>query len=136
MLRIIIDPNLIASVLIGGVTRDRFVRLTQRLDILEFIYCDQLIQEIGAFSQKAYFQKKGIDNLTVKSFTAFYQEFALKVMITSQVKVGRDRNDHYLLSLSRDARADFLITGDPDLLSLRKYSNTQIVTMKAFMELL
>jgi uncharacterized protein len=136
MLRIIIDPNLIASVLIGGVTRDRFVRLTQRLDILEFIYCDQLIQEIGTFSQKAYFQKKGIDNLTVKSFTAFYQEFALKVMITSQVKVWRDRNDHYLLSLSRDARADFLITGDPDLLSLRKYSNTQIVTMKAFMELL
>lgn len=136
MLRIIIDSNLIASVLIGGITRDRFVMLTQKLDILEFIYCDQLIQEIRALSQKSYFQKKGIDDLTVKSFIAFYREFALKVIVTSQVKVGRDRNDHYLLSLSRDARADFLITGDSDLLSLRKYSNTQIVTMKAIIELL
>lgn len=134
MLRIIIDSNLIASVLIGGITRDRFVMLTQKLDILEFIYCDQLIQEIRALSQKGYFQKKGIDDFSVKSFITFYQEFALKVIVTSQVKVGRDRNDHYLLSLSRDARADFLITGDPDLLSLRKYSNTQIITMKAFVE--
>lgn len=107
MLRIIIDPNLIASVLIGGITRDRFVMLTQRLDILEFIYCDQLIHEIDAFSQKSYFQKKGINDLTVKSFINFYQEFALKVLVTSKVKVGRDRNDHYLLSLSRDARADY-----------------------------
>ena len=136
MFRIIIDPNVIAGVLIGGITRDRFVTLTQRLEILEFIYCDQLIQEIGTFSQKAYFQKKGINDLTVRSFIAFYQEFALKVMVTSQVKVGRDRNDHYLLSLSRDARADFPVTGDPDLLSLRKYSNTQIVTIKALIELL
>ncbi len=106
MLRIIIDPNLIASVLIGGITRDRFVTLTQRLDILEFIYCDQLIQEIGTFSQKSYFQKKGIDDFTVKSFITFYQEFALKVVVTSQVKVGRDRNDHYLLSLTAPSQSN------------------------------
>ncbi|WP_428664070.1 putative toxin-antitoxin system toxin component, PIN family [Runella sp.] len=136
MLRIIIVPNLIASVLIGGITRDRFSELVGRLDILEFIYCDQLIDEIGAFPQKAYFQKKGIDESSVKAFITFYQAFALKVLVTSLVKVGRDRNDHYLLSLSRDARADSLITGDPDLLLLRKYSNTQIVTMKAIIELL
>ena len=36
MIRIIIDPNLIASVLIGGVTSVRFAELTQHLDILDY----------------------------------------------------------------------------------------------------
>ncbi len=125
MIRIIIDPNLIASVLIGGITRERFAELTQHLDILEFIYSDQLLKEIRAFPQKAYFQKKGIDQTIVKTFVSYFQGFALKVIVTSEVKVGRDRNDHYLLSLARDSKADYLITGDPDLLLLQKYANTQ-----------
>jgi len=57
------------------------------------------------------------------------------VLVTSRVKLGRDVNDYYLLSLSRDARADFLITGDPDLLKIEKYSRTKILSMKQFVEM-
>lgn len=135
MIRVIIDPNLIASVLIGGISRERFALLTEKLDTIELIYCDELIKEILALAQKPYFQRKGIDAATVKAFVNYFRGFAIKVIVTSHVKIGRDRNDHYLLSLSRDANADFLITGDPDLLSLQKYAATQIVTMKGFVEM-
>lgn len=134
MLRVIIDPNLIASVLIGGITRKRFAELTQKLDLIEFVYCDQLINEVLALARKPYFQSKGIDLATVKTFVGYFRGLALKVMVTSKVKLGRDRNDYYLLSLARDAKADYLITGDPDLLLLEKYLNTQIVSMKTFMD--
>ncbi len=136
MIRIIIDPNLIASVLIGGITRERFAGLTRHLDILEFIYSEQLLKEIRTFPQKPYFQKKGIDQVILKTFVSYFQGFAIKVIVTSEVKVGRDRNDHYLLSLARDSKADYLITGDPDLLLLQKYANTHVISLKAFMELL
>lgn len=94
MIRIIIDPNLIANVLIGGISRERFALLTERLDILELIYCDELIKEILALAQKSYFQKKGIDSATVKAFVNYFRGFAVKVIVTSQVKIGRYRNDH------------------------------------------
>ncbi|MCA0233657.1 MAG: putative toxin-antitoxin system toxin component, PIN family [Bacteroidetes bacterium] len=136
MIRVIIDPNLIASVLIGGITRERFIELTHHLDTIEFLYCDQLIKEVRSFPRKNYFKTKGIDSAIVKTFLEYFQGFAVKVIVTSQVKVGRDRNDHYLLSLARDGRATYLITGDPDLLQLQNYATTKIVNLKKFMDIL
>ena len=136
MIRVIIDPNVVASVLIGGISRQRFIELTTYLDVVEFIYSEQLIAEIETFPRKTYFQNIGIDDATVGAFVGYYQEFAIKVIVTSEVKMGRDRNDHYLLSLARDGKADYLITGDPDLLSLRTYAATRLITLKELMELL
>lgn len=56
-------------------------------------------------------------------------------MVSSKVKMGRDANDYFLLSLCRDAKAKFMTTGDPDLLELKKYASTQILSMKDFVEI-
>ena len=52
--------------------------------------------------------------------------------IESYVSICRDVKDNFLLSLSKDAKADFLITGDYDLLVLKTFEATQIVTMAEF----
>ncbi len=38
-----------------------------------------------------------------------------------------------MLSLSQDSHADFLITGDSDLLVLEKFGNTMILTISNFL---
>lgn len=40
--------------------------------------------------------------------------------------ISRDSKDDFLLALAKASRADFLITGDQDLLILKTYGRTQI----------
>lgn len=46
----------------------------------------------------------------------------------------RDADDVHLLGLAEGVKADFLITGDKDLLVLKRYGPTQIVTPRQFWE--
>ena len=47
----------------------------------------------------------------------------------------RDAKDLYLLSLAKANNADFLLTGDSDLLDLKKYNQTEIILFSKFMEI-
>lgn len=49
---------------------------------------------------------------------------------------SRDSKDNFLLSLSLDSNADYLITGDMDLLVLKKSGSTQIITLRDFLEII
>jgi predicted nucleic acid-binding protein len=50
--------------------------------------------------------------------------------------VCRDPKDNFLLALAKDGLADYLITGDRDLLSVKKFGKTQIVTLNEFEKIL
>ena len=135
-LRVVIDPNVLASVLIGGQTRHQFAELVRVADLIDVCYADELVAEVKALPQHRYFQVNGITESAVSDFLNLFIGFSLKIFITSTVKVGRDKNDFYLLSLCRDARASYLLTGDPDLLILGSYGQTQIIRLTDFMSVL
>ena len=48
--------------------------------------------------------------------------------------VCRDRNDLHILGLAQRSLADYIITGDKDLLDLGKYRSTKILTPREFWE--
>ena len=50
------------------------------------------------------------------------------------MKLARDANDDFLLSLAKDGKATFLITGDKDLLVLKKINQTKIVSISDFLK--
>jgi putative PIN family toxin of toxin-antitoxin system len=52
--------------------------------------------------------------------------------VVSTVKICRDEKDNFLLSLAKDAKANYLLTGDKDLLVLKTFDATQIVTVTEF----
>ena len=43
------------------------------------------------------------------------------IEVKSVVSLCRDAKDNFLLALSKDGKAHFLITGDNDLLDMEKY---------------
>jgi len=55
-------------------------------------------------------------------------------MVKTKTNVCRDPKDNFLLSLSLDGNADFLLTGDKDLLDLSKFGETYIVTIADFLQ--
>ncbi len=59
-----------------------------------------------------------------------------EVKIKSTVELSRDAKDNYLFALAMDAEADYLVTGDDDLLVLERIGKTKIVRMAEFVEAL
>lgn len=59
--------------------------------------------------------------------------FAEFIDVTSQIKFLRDNKDDFLLSLAIDGKADYLITGDKDLLEIKKYGETEVISISEFL---
>ena len=59
-----------------------------------------------------------------------------EVSITTSVQVSRDKDDDYLLAMALENNADYLITGDDDLLVLEQIGKTKIVKMSEFQNIL
>jgi putative PIN family toxin of toxin-antitoxin system len=49
--------------------------------------------------------------------------------------ICRDPKDDFILECAPDGHADFIVTGDKDLLSLGSYEATRIVTPRQYLEL-
>lgn len=64
------------------------------------------------------------------------REIAVLVEALPPVDVSPDPYDNYLLSIARGGMADYLVTGDKrDVLSVRQYSGTKIVSVRDFLNL-
>ena len=55
--------------------------------------------------------------------------YAIFIEVNYIVDACRDKKDNYLLALAKESNADFLITGDNDLLIMKQFENTKIITI-------
>jgi putative PIN family toxin of toxin-antitoxin system len=56
------------------------------------------------------------------------------IEVKCKVEVCRDPNDDFLLALAKDGKANFLITGDKDLLDIVKFEKVVILKINDFLE--
>ncbi|MEM9895157.1 MAG: putative toxin-antitoxin system toxin component, PIN family [Bacteroidota bacterium] len=69
-----------------------------------------------------------------KQFLQYFLYVIEKVEIIRTVKKCRDPKDDKLLELALNGQADYLVTGDEDLLVLQEFHKTKIITPKEFIE--
>lgn len=130
--RIIIDTNLWISFLISN----NFNQLDEILNTVQctVLFSQELLEEFIEVSGRPkltkHFSKSNLINILET-----IQEFAEFIEITSTVQYLKDSKDDFLLSLALDGKADYLITGDKELLDVKKFSSTEIITMTDFLEL-
>ena len=127
--RVIIDTNLWISFLIGKelhYLKDLIVN-----EQIKLIISDQLLEELKLVTTRAklkkFFNPEKVDELvSLLTFISF------KVKVTKIEQVCRDPKDDFILALAKKAKADFLVTGDKDLLELKSYGQTEILSLKEF----
>lgn len=130
-IRIILDTNIWISFLITksmkGIDRlifnDKAVLLFSDESMTEFI--DVTSRE----KLKPYFTKDDIASLI--DLIEVYGEI---IEVKSKVDICRDKEDNFLLSLAKDGKADYLITGDKDLLVLENFGKTEMIKLTDFLE--
>ena len=127
--KIIIDTNLWISFLLTK----QFTFLDSLLNKrrVKLIFSDELLAEFFEVEKRPklnkYFQDKDLERLIdlINVYAEFYT-------VKSTVDVCRDSKDNFLLALAKESNADFLITGDKDLLVIKKFENTEIVTITEY----
>lgn len=130
-MKIVLDTNWLISYVINR--ENGQLRLVLIDTSISIITTEKQIRE---FLQKIYHQKFR-RYFEIGEALEFIQNFAKRsefIISISEVKVCRDPKDNYLLALSKDANADFLITGDNDLLSIGRFENTVICNLSDFIQ--
>ena len=106
---------------------------TLRYTHLQFVTSIELTEEIRITLSKERLQEF-LNPDIINTFWPLYKTLVTTVEVNSVVSVCRDPADNFLLALAKDSNADFLITGDKDLLIIGKFQNTIICTMTDFID--
>jgi len=101
---------------------------------IEIIITDSLLEEIKEVSFRKRFEKY-FQDADVNEFFEYLRSISTHTKITSEVNICRDEKDNYLLSLAQDCQADYIVTGDKDLLTLETFGKTQIIRFGKFNKL-
>ncbi|KMQ70265.1 putative toxin-antitoxin system toxin component, PIN family [Chryseobacterium koreense] len=128
--RIILDTNLWISFLISKNYAQLDEIIFERKCTL--IFSEELLNEflevIKRPKLRRFFSQEDTENLIET-----IEEYAEFIDVSSNVEICRDEKDNFLLSLSKDSNADFLLTGDQDLLVLEKFEKTNILKISQFL---
>jgi putative PIN family toxin of toxin-antitoxin system len=129
-MNIIIDTNIWISFTIGKRLQHLKPLLTN--PELNIFICNEILDEYKAVITRPKI-KKYISNQRIKETIEIIKLSTINENLVSEVHISRDENDNFLLAFSVDVSADYIITGDKDLLVLEKFNNTNIVTFEEFM---
>ena len=127
---IIIDTNLWIHFLISG----RLEKLDRLIadGRVRILFSIELLDEISAATAKPklkkYFGPKAVDQMLLS-----FDNYIDFVEVKSTVTLCRDVKDNFLLALATDGKADFLLTGDKDLLEIEKFGTARILSMTQFL---
>ena len=130
-MNVIIDTNLWISFAIGKKLSVMRALLTN--PTIQIYVCDELLDEFTHVASRLKMRKYITDN-DVQETYRLMEQFCHHVTIAKKaISSVRDKKDLYLLSFAETISADFILTGDKDLLTLQSHHKTRIVTYKEFM---
>ena len=125
-IKIILDTNLWISFLITKNYRhiDQFI-LNEKIKLF---FSKELIEEFISVTARSKFRKYFLDT-DVDELIEIFDFYGEVVEVNSDVKECRDPKDDFLLNLAIDSKANYLVTGDSDLLDIGVIESNEIITI-------
>lgn len=133
-MKIIIDTNLWISFTIGK--RLSALESLLKNKRIEIYVCEELLNEYKEVVQRPKLSKyiKPDDiSATLELITLYCYCVEINKQAISPI---RDCNDLYLLSLAETVKANYIVSGDNDLLVLKKHNHTDILDFNTFIRML
>ena len=123
--KVILDTNLWISFLVS-----------RKLDFIDelilngkitLLFSTELIEEFINVTSRHKF-KKYFSKEDIRKLLSIFNTYGQLIRISSSIAICRDFKDNFLLNLAVDGNADFLVTGDDDLLSMEEIESIPIIT--------
>jgi putative PIN family toxin of toxin-antitoxin system len=137
MVKVVIDANVIISAAFGGNPLRAVIRAMEE----DEVYLSQAIEReltevFSKLSKKLTREQITFLNERMRELIGI----AKQVSVSTRMVLSRDAKDDHYLSLCKEVEADFLVTGDKDLLSIRPEAlkengiSCRILTPQEFVE--
>lgn len=127
--RVVLDTNVLISAFLWGGKPGTIIKKWRNSFFLLLI-SPFILGELANFLEISQIESKErgliINELKTKS---------IKIIPSRKTNICRDKSDNKILDLCFSGRADFLVTGDKDLLVLKQYQSTKILTPTKFLKI-
>lgn len=132
-LKVILDTNVLVSFLIGK-------RLGNLVELISYrkvsiVYSKQLLQELKLVVARPKLRQH-ITQVGVEEFTSLLEIIGEEYADGKTHKFLPDPKDSFLLDLISSSKADFLVTGDSQLLQASNFGTARILSARDFEEIL
>jgi hypothetical protein len=128
-MKVVIDTNIWVSYLLGSLLQGIDEKILSKE--IKVVVSDEMLKEISEVSSRPKF-KNIFTAKRIKELFSLLDSYAIVVSPSQKVNVCRDGKDNCLLEVALEGEADYLVTGDEDLLVLDPFHNTKIVKPKDF----
>jgi uncharacterized protein len=131
ILRFVFDTNVIvsAALLAGSVPRQAFDKaLSEGTNLISVPILLELAEVLGREKLNEYL----LEEERMRFLVALLKKSEL-VEVTEIIKACRDEKDNKFLELSVSGKADYVISGDTDLLALHPFRGIKILTPGDFL---
>jgi putative PIN family toxin of toxin-antitoxin system len=130
-MKIFLDTNVLASAFATrGLCEDV---LRETLLSHELIIAEPLLNEL----RRILVQKFKVPDTIVKETISFLQKDTIVVKLPKKEKIPvQDKDDVLILSCAIEGKADIFVTGDHELLDLKRLGNMQIVSPREFWKMI
>lgn len=128
-MKVVFDTNiLIAAFLTEGLCSALLIRA--RKHDFDLILSDEILREFKGILTK----KLKISSSDIFEITDIITEAASEILhkVSSTPRVCRDPNDDMIIACAVDAEANYIVTGDQDLLTLKKFKKITILNPRNF----
>ena len=132
MMRIVVDTNVLVSAILFGGRPAELIRMIL-LHVVAAVATQEIIEEYQ--STIDYLLRK-YDGREVNIPLDIICSAMEIIPAQSRGKVCRDPDDDKFISCAMDGRCYYIVSGDKDLLTLKRYRGVRIVTVSEFFELL
>jgi putative PIN family toxin of toxin-antitoxin system len=125
------DTNvLISGIFWRGVPR-QLIHLA-RAGQVRVVTCQALVAELGSVLTRPdkSFRLSSTEATRVVNDVLTYSRM---VMPTREIGICRDNKDNLVLACAAAGRADYIVTGDPDLLTLKNFEEISILNPRDFL---
>ena len=135
MLRVVFDVNvLVSSLITRGKPRELWLKARRKSFTL--VLSKEIISEFVEVMSREKFSRY-VNEEDLRVFLQALYETALLVRIKSRFKIVKeDPEDDMVLRTAYDAKADYIVSGDKHLLSLREFREIRIVSVDEMLKIL
>ena len=132
-MRCVFDTNVLVSALLVPNSKPRLA-LESALGTAAILLSFEVLAELyDVLNRKGF--RRYVDERDIHDFLAALTREAQLVEVNIRIRACRDSKEDKFLELAVSGNADFVITGDSDLLVLNPFRGIEIVTLHSFVDL-
>ncbi|ACI21212.1 putative toxin-antitoxin system toxin component, PIN family [Thermodesulfovibrio yellowstonii] len=129
-MRVIFDANIyISAFVIPGSLAEKVILKILRENYTLFISKEIIDEILSVLSKKFDYHKEILSRTAL-----FLTEIAEIIHSNKKINILQDEADNKIIECAILAKANMIVSGDKELLSLREYEGIRIITLREFLE--